>query len=122
MTSSTVAKQATLPGIEQAICGCGCNQYFMRSTRGRKRIYINATHKKRALRAREKAARVNSGVTLQPVGWLFLATHDADTAKHLWEQMSAQNQAVLKFLCDTGLSGDEIRQSLKELFGLRKPK
>lgn len=50
-------QQSLFKDTEQFLCGCGCNQYGFRSKRGMKRLYINATHKKRAQRARIKSKR-----------------------------------------------------------------
>lgn len=116
MPRKTNADQILLPGIESALCRCGCGQYFMRSTRGRKREFINATHKKRFHRAKAKTLRTDGTVRLQPLGWLYLQTSSIDTANHLWKQLNPQEQAVMRVLCDSGIPADDLLSGLSGLF------
>jgi hypothetical protein len=44
--------QMGLPGVNWTICMCGCGTSFVENGKGRKREYLNDTHKKRAYRER----------------------------------------------------------------------
>ena len=116
MATKTNPAQPTLPGIESALCRCGCGQYFMRATRGRKREFINPTHKKRYHRAKAKTLRTDGTVRLQPLGWLYLRTSSTETANHLWNQLNGSEQAVMRVLCDSGIPADELLAGLSGLF------
>lgn len=108
--------QMVLPGLEQALCKCGCNEYFMRVAKGRRREYINATHKKRAARRLAKERRVDTPVRLGPLGYLYLRTTHEDTARHLWSQLGGPERAVLTALCATGMSAEQIISAVTFLF------
>lgn len=110
-------QQIPLTGMETHLCECGCGNYFMRRTTGNKQRYVNKTHKKRALRARERLSRTDTRVRLAPLGYLYIRTENTETAKHLWAQMDPAQQTIIKALCDTGLHAAELDSALKDLFG-----
>ena len=110
--------QIMLPGLESTLCACGCNKYFMRSTRGRKRQYINATHKKRAARALAKQRQSNTRVRLQPLGWLYLRSgENKDMVEHLWHEMDWKEREVIRALCSLPMGADELVRGVEMLFG-----
>lgn len=96
MTShSKTTNQATLPGMEQALCACGCGRWFMRVTRGRKRLYLNDTHKKRVMRAKRQQRASETVVRLTPKG-IKLAERIANTSyTALWDMLTPDEQWVL---------------------------
>lgn len=88
------ANHTALPGMEQALCACGCNQYFMRVSRGRKQLYLNASHKKRVARRRAQQRQTETRVMLTPKG---IATAEilANTKyERIWEMLSLEEQWV----------------------------
>lgn len=118
MPTRTKGDQPTLPGLESALCGCGCGKYFMRSTRGRKRQYINNTHKVRAARALAKARQGNSTVRLQPLGWLYLRSgENRDIVEQLWHEMDWKEREVIRALCALPMGADELVEGVRMLFG-----
>lgn len=94
-TSRSNTKQQTLPGMEQALCACGCGNYFMRVTRGRKRMYLNDSHKKRVMRARRKARQTDTRVMLTPKGIARACELAGRNIAALWEQLTPDEQWVL---------------------------
>lgn len=46
--------QMGLPTLEWYMCMCGCGSSFLQGEKGRKREYLNDSHKKRAYRDRTK--------------------------------------------------------------------
>lgn len=109
-------EQGILPGLELAWCKCGCNQSFMRVAKGRRREYINDTHKKREARRLEKLRRTDTRVRLAPMGYLYLHASDNREISALWDAMSATDKAVITALCDTGLTPTELTRALNDLF------
>jgi len=87
--------QATLPGLEQALCACGCGEYFMRVTRGRKRLYVNDTHKKRVMRAKRKERASETVVRLTPKGQAFVDRLAGREYESYWETLTNDEQWVL---------------------------
>lgn len=116
MSARINPNQIALPGLESAMCGCGCGQYFMRSTKGRKRLYISNTHKKRRARALATERTGSTRARVQPLGWLYLQTGSVDMANHLWNELSAQEQAVMRVLCESGIPADDLLAGLSGLF------
>lgn len=108
--------QQTLPGIETALCACGCGQYFARAKQPNPARYCNPTHKKRAQRAREKARRSETRVKLTPKGWNYLQA-DSDFARsELWEWMDDCQRAIVALICETGYQPDQLESALQSLF------
>lgn len=92
--SKALTNQTTLPGMEQALCACGCNTYFMRVSRGRKRLYLNDTHKKRVMRRKRTERQTETRVMLTPKG---LATAEALASaqySRVWDMLSLDEQWV----------------------------
>lgn len=110
------ANQMALPGLEMAWCKCGCGQSFMRAARGRRREYINKTHKKREARRLKKQRSVATTVRLAPKGYLYLHARDNRELSALWEAMDPSQQAVIAALCASGLTADQMTEALDSLF------
>lgn len=88
-------QKALFADQEQFLCGCGCGQYGFRRARGRKREYINQTHKKRAQRARQKAVLSNAEPKLTAVQlWKAKQMANRDYSS-LWENLTAGEQWVV---------------------------
>jgi hypothetical protein len=86
--------QAILPGMEQALCACGCNTYFMRVSRGRKRLYLNDTHKKRVARRKAEARRTETRVFLTPKGIWTAEELAGARYDRVWELLTLNEQWV----------------------------
>lgn len=110
------AHQMTLPGVEMAWCKCGCGQSFMRVARGRRREYINKTHKKREARRLAKERSVSTTVHLAPMGYLYLNARDNRELSALWTAMDPSQQAVINALCATGMTADQMVDAIESLF------
>lgn len=62
--------QTGLPGMDWWTCKCGCGQSFLQNEKGRKREYMNDSHKKRAYRERvTEEARYNVEAEAAWLGW-----------------------------------------------------
>lgn len=109
-------QQLPLVGMEQAQCACGCREYFMRIATGRKREYINGTHKKRAARAREKLARTETTVSLTPKGLVYFNTKDESEFMRLWEGFTPVEQRVVAFMCENDLTPVHMTHLVERLF------
>lgn len=113
-------QQALFADAEQFLCECGCNQYGFRSKRGQKRKYINATHKKRAQRAREKAERERNSILYTPPGWLYFAP---DTTEHLrarlWETMTDDEKDLMLIICNKDMTPQRALIAVRRLFGIK---
>lgn len=118
MRSQTPTTQARLDGIEQVLCKCGCGHYFMAAKTPRMREYLNDTHKKRAARARAKARTTDDTVRLTGKGWLYMNTGAQDDLDLLWENFEPNEQAIIMFICNTGIQPEQIAGLLVNLFGV----
>jgi len=93
--SKIPTNQTILPGMEQAKCACGCGTYFMRVSRGRKRLYVNDTHKKRVARARRSARQSETTITLTPKGKLLAKTLAGMPFGDVWDNLDMDSQWTL---------------------------
>lgn len=109
-------KQAVLPGMEQALCACGCGEWFMRTKRGRTRLYINETHKKRVMRAKRKERASESVVALTPKGWLYVTAKDDDTLNKLWAELTDDERMVIAAMCRAPMTAEKFVYVLLSLF------
>lgn len=89
----------------------------MRSTRGRRREYVSATHKKRAFRQRQSVGRVDGRVRITPLGYLYLRAGSQDMAEQLWSQMGEIERKVLTILCASDMTAEDLSFGLTKLFG-----
>lgn len=105
---------------EQFECACGCRQYGFRSKRGQPRKYINATHKKRAQRAREKDAKQRDIMRYTPAGWLYFFQSGADSLEILWEGMTDDEKAIILCMCERGLNPKQFLETVQKMFGVQK--
>ena len=110
------ANQLTLPGVEMAWCKCGCGQSFMRVARGRRKEYINKSHKKREARRLAKERQGSSTARLAPMGYLYLHASENHEISALWAAMGTSERAVIAALCQTGLSPTDLMRALSDLF------
>lgn len=88
----------------------------MRVAKGRRREYLNASHKKREARRLEKSRRTDTTVTLAPKGYLYLHARDNRELEALWSAMDPSEQTVIEVLCRTGMSGEELIEAIEGLF------
>lgn len=88
-------EQRLLPGLEQALCACGCGEYFLRVTRGRKRLYVNDTHKKRVMRAKRKERASETRVRLTPKGIAKAAELAGRDYVPVWDMLTPDEQWTL---------------------------
>lgn len=94
MTKSGNTQQGLFSDTEQFLCKCGCNQYGFRSKRGRKREYIDATHKKRVQRAKLKERQNETRVVLTPKGLALAETLSKTSYERVWDMLSLEEQWV----------------------------
>jgi len=92
------SQQGLFQDTEQFLCKCGCGQYGFRRAVGRKREYLNATHKKRAQRARRGAGSLNDVYTLTPKGKRLAARIAAKSAADKWDALTFDQQHALYLL------------------------
>lgn len=93
--SKIQANQTILPGMEQALCACGCNTYFMRVSRGRKRLYLNDTHKKRVMRRKRTERQTDTRVMLTPKGIALAEKLSGRDYTKVWGALTLNEQWVL---------------------------
>lgn len=116
-TRSISTDQLTLPGLESWRCECGCGTYFMRIMKGNRRRYLNASHKRAAKRAREKAMRADATVRLLPKGYLYINASWKTDLEALWAEFDGPEKALIALLCETGYQPTELRAAFVSLFG-----
>jgi hypothetical protein len=116
MQAKTNPNQMVLSGVEMAWCKCGCGQSFMRAARGRRREYINKTHKKREARRLAKSRQTDTRVSLAPKGYLYLNARDNREISALWGAMTPSQKVVITALCETGLEPQTLIDTTVDLF------
>lgn len=96
MTSRSKSTDGQLfANTEQFLCKCGCGQYGFTKATGRKREYINDTHKKRVMRARRKERSENTPVRLTVKGMRLADKMAGREYSSLWENLTAGEQWVV---------------------------
>ena len=103
--------------VSQKVCACGCGSTFLISGKGKKRLYLNDTHKKRAARKLKKERQTETRHRLTPVGWLYLATKDSEMAWKLWEQFTPLEREIIWFICESDHHFTETIGAMWNLFG-----
>lgn len=114
--TSISTNQMMLPGVELAWCKCGCGQSFMRVARGRRREYLNKTHKKREARRLKKERQTETTARMTPKGYLYLHSADKREFEALWAEFDACERAIITLLCDTGFHPAEVLSAMRGLF------
>lgn len=111
MSAKISTNQMPLPGVEMAWCKCACGQSFMRVAKGRRREYLNKSHKKREARRLARLRRTEARVNLTPKGYLYLNAHNHDEIAALWAVMTPAEKALITLVCETGLSLETMREA-----------
>jgi hypothetical protein len=106
----------TLPGMYQALCACGCGTYFTASDKGKRRKYLNDTHKKREARRLKKVRRTESTVKLTPKGWLYYEARSDVDIENLWNGFNSDERKIIEFLCQTGMEPGDLLRITDALF------
>jgi len=95
-TSRSSNKQQSLfANTEQFLCKCGCGQYGFRKATGRKREFINDTHKKRAQRAKRKHELTDQPPTLTPANERLVSKMAGREYSSLWENFTDSERWVV---------------------------
>lgn len=96
MTSPSKNLQHTLfANTEQFCCACGCGQFGFRRATGRKRMYLNDTHKKRVMRARRKERQTDTRVYLTPKGIKKAEQLAQTNYARIWDMLTIEEQWML---------------------------
>lgn len=88
-------QQSLFENTEQYLCKCGCGLYGFRKATGRKREYINDTHKKRVMRAKRKAAQTDTRILLTAKGIAKAREMAGADINYLWDIVTGDEQWVL---------------------------
>lgn len=105
---------------EQFLCGCGCGQYGFRRATGRRRLYLNDTHKKRVMRAQRKARQETSTAHLTPNGWLYFLTKDDALLQEIWDSLTLTEQEIVAVMCNRGMKPQVFIDAVLSLFALER--
>lgn len=97
-TSRSNKQQSLFANTEQFKCACGCGQIGFRNSRGRKRLYINDTHKKRVTRRKQSDRQPQWRTVLSAKG-MRVAAHLRKLAEgEAWENLNNDAQHALYLL------------------------
>jgi len=88
-------QQSLFANTEQFLCKCGCGMYGFRKATGRKREYINDTHKKRVMRAKRKAKQTDTHILLTAKGIAKARELAGANMDYLWDVVTSDEQWVL---------------------------
>jgi len=92
---SNAKQNGPLTNTEQFLCKCGCGEYGFNRAIGRKREYINETHKTRAKRARRKARQTEARVYLTPKGIQKAEQLAKTNYARIWDMLTIEEQWML---------------------------
>jgi len=97
-TSRSNKQQSLFADQEQYVCACGCGQIGFRNKRGRKRLYINETHKKRVSRRKAAAERPEYFSALTKAGLQVAARITGLSYPEKWITLTNDQQHALYLL------------------------